>query len=211
MSDDGRDWTTRHMGSVTDHSGDRMRVSWDPKCGGPIVRLDGDKQVPCAPDDDGTGWCFHDTPDDDGWCRELSAWVGNFTPDQADALAAMLTEAAIGARAFFATADEVMELADDHARKHHLTRYPRDGALRELARVSEAQRETARAALDTAVRRLVAERDAALAEAAGLRDAVEAVLRRAVPSRSGVLLWDDVGVLRAALARRGGDGRGVTE
>jgi hypothetical protein len=98
------------------------------------------------------------------------------------------------------TADEVMGLADDYARKHHLTRYPPDGALREVERVSEAQRATARAALESAVRALVAERDAALAEAAGVRATIDAVLRRAVPSRTGAILWDDVGLLRALAA-----------
>jgi hypothetical protein len=67
------------------------------------------------------------------------------------------------------TADEVMGLADDYARKHHLTRYPPDGALREVERVSEAQRRTARAALETAVRALCDRLAEAERERAALR------------------------------------------
>jgi hypothetical protein len=68
------------------------------------------------------------------------------------------------------TADEIMGLVDEYARKHHLTCYPKDGALREVERVSEAQRGTARAALETAVRALCDR----LAEAERERDALRA-------------------------------------
>lgn len=73
--------------------GNRLAVCWDPKCGGPIVRLEGDIGHDC----------YDSEPrDDDGFCRDWQAFVLNLSPDDAGALAGWLTEAAAASRAFFA-------------------------------------------------------------------------------------------------------------
>jgi hypothetical protein len=90
--DDGRDYRTRHLGSVTDHGGDRINVQFGPKSGG-TIRLEGDVVTDCD------GW---ELPNDDGYCRDYQALVANLTRKQATKLAWLLRKAARESKAFFA-------------------------------------------------------------------------------------------------------------
>jgi hypothetical protein len=89
--DDGRNWRTRHLGSVTDRSGDRLNVQFDPKSGG-TIRVEADEAIDCE----------GDVPADDGFCHDRQVFVANLTRKQATKLAWLLRKAARESKAFFA-------------------------------------------------------------------------------------------------------------